>query len=67
MLDDLKGILFQFLMRGFIVILHLHIVNNGTNRRDNMLNPFEAAWDTIKTMVDNEPKTPLHVGEVMSL
>lgn len=32
-----------------------------------MLNPLEAILDTIKTMFDNEPKSPLHVGEVMSL
>ncbi|WP_335869541.1 DUF3231 family protein [Bacillus sp. 2205SS5-2] len=32
-----------------------------------MVNPFEALWDTIKPMVDEEPKPPLHVGEVMNL
>ncbi|WP_261134450.1 DUF3231 family protein [Bacillus sp. Marseille-Q3570] len=29
-----------------------------------MSNPFEAAWNTLKTLVDDEPKNPLHVGEV---
>lgn len=29
-----------------------------------MANPIEAAWKTMKTLVDNEPKSPLHVGEV---
>ncbi|MBM7660263.1 hypothetical protein JOC85_001030 [Bacillus mesophilus] len=31
-----------------------------------MSNPFEAVWKTLKSMVDIEPKSPLHVGEVMS-
>ncbi|WP_430789782.1 DUF3231 family protein [Virgibacillus flavescens] len=31
-----------------------------------MVNPFEAVWNTLKTLVDDEPKAPLHVGEVMS-
>lgn len=31
-----------------------------------MANPFEAIWNTMRTLVDDEPKTPLHVGEVMS-
>nr|WP_246202628.1 DUF3231 family protein [Virgibacillus doumboii] len=29
-----------------------------------MTNPFEAAMKVMKTIVDNEPKSPLHVGEV---
>ncbi|WP_085523416.1 DUF3231 family protein [Tuberibacillus sp. Marseille-P3662] len=29
-----------------------------------MANPIEAALKTMKTLVDNEPKQPLHVGEV---
>ncbi|WP_261176541.1 DUF3231 family protein [Anaerobacillus sp. CMMVII] len=32
-----------------------------------MSNPFEAVWNTLKTLVDKEPKSPLHVGEVMSI
>ncbi|MGP4080468.1 DUF3231 family protein [Pseudalkalibacillus sp. R45] len=32
-----------------------------------MPNPFEAVWNTLKTLVDNEPKNPLHVGEVMGI
>ncbi|MGZ4105840.1 MAG: DUF3231 family protein, partial [Tumebacillaceae bacterium] len=32
-----------------------------------MTNIFEAIQSVIKTFVDNEPKSPLHVGEVMSL
>lgn len=32
-----------------------------------MTNPFEAVWSTFKTLVDNEPASPLHVGEVMSI
>ncbi len=32
-----------------------------------MPNPFEAVWNTLKTVVDQEPKAPLHVGEVMSM
>ncbi|HAQ07107.1 MAG TPA: hypothetical protein DCR24_06145 [Bacillus bacterium] len=32
-----------------------------------MTNPFEAVWNTLKTLVDNEPVSPLHVGEVMSI
>lgn len=32
-----------------------------------MSNPFEAAWNTLKLLVDNEPKSPMHVGEVMSI
>lgn len=31
-----------------------------------MVNPFEAVWNTLKTLIDDEPKSPLHVGEVMS-
>ncbi|WP_456276338.1 DUF3231 family protein [Bacillus sp. AK128] len=31
-----------------------------------MSNPFEAVWNTLKTIVDHEDKAPLHVGEVMS-
>ncbi|MDQ0254485.1 hypothetical protein J2S74_001864 [Evansella vedderi] len=31
-----------------------------------MPNPFEAFWNTLKTMTDNDPKLPLHVGEVMA-
>lgn len=30
-----------------------------------MPNPFEAVWSLLKTGLDNGPKTPLHVGEVM--
>ena len=32
-----------------------------------MVNRFEAFWNTLKTLVDNEPKSPLHVGEVMGI
>jgi hypothetical protein len=32
-----------------------------------MSNPFEAVMNTIKTIVVTDPKTPLHVGEVMSI
>ncbi|MFN7252371.1 MAG: DUF3231 family protein [Anaerobacillus sp.] len=32
-----------------------------------MSNPFEAVWNTLKTLVDTEPKSQLHVGEVMSI
>ncbi|MBG9451508.1 hypothetical protein ABE67_20115 [Cytobacillus firmus] len=32
-----------------------------------MRNPFEAIKETIKNFADNEPKPPLHVGEVMDL
>ncbi|MFY2158014.1 DUF3231 family protein [Cytobacillus firmus] len=32
-----------------------------------MRNPFEAIKVTIKNFADNEPKPPLHVGEVMDL
>lgn len=32
-----------------------------------MSNPFEAVWSTLKTLVDTENKSPLHVGEVMSI
>ena len=32
-----------------------------------MVNRFEAFWNTFKTLVDNEPKSPLHVGEVMAI
>ncbi|GLB59584.1 DUF3231 family protein [Cytobacillus sp. NCCP-133] len=32
-----------------------------------MKNPFEAIAETIKNFADNEPKPPLHVGEVMDL
>lgn len=32
-----------------------------------MINPFEAVWDMMKGNMDNEPKAPLHVGEVMNL
>ena len=31
-----------------------------------MENIIEAAINTIKSMFDDEPKDPLHVGEVMS-
>lgn len=30
-----------------------------------MSNPFEAVWSTLKSLVDNDNKHPLHVGEVM--
>jgi hypothetical protein len=29
-------------------------------------NVFEALINTLKTLVDNEPKSPLHTGEVTS-
>ncbi|MFB4166082.1 hypothetical protein ACE1TI_20385 [Alteribacillus sp. JSM 102045] len=32
-----------------------------------MPNPFEAFWNILKTLVDTEPKAPMHVGEVMSM
>jgi hypothetical protein len=32
-----------------------------------MSNPFETAWNALKTVIDTEPKSPLHVGEVMSI
>ncbi|SDH38982.1 Protein of unknown function [Alteribacillus persepolensis] len=32
-----------------------------------MPNPLEAVWHTLKTLVDKDPKAPLHVGEVMGL
>lgn len=31
-----------------------------------MANVIEAAIETIKKMIDDDPKGPLHVGEVMS-
>ncbi|MGO4889884.1 DUF3231 family protein [Anaerobacillus sp. MEB173] len=31
-----------------------------------MPNPFEAFWNTLKTMTDYDTKAPLHVGEVMT-
>ncbi|MFD2446578.1 DUF3231 family protein [Bacillus sp. CGMCC 1.16607] len=32
-----------------------------------MPNPFETVWNTLMTLVENEPKQPLHVGEVMTI
>ncbi|MFC4321983.1 DUF3231 family protein [Litchfieldia salsa] len=28
-----------------------------------MSNPLEAVWNTFKTLIDNEPKSPLHIME----
>ncbi|WP_078543507.1 DUF3231 family protein [Litchfieldia alkalitelluris] len=32
-----------------------------------MSNPFEAVWNTLKTLIDDEPKSPLHIIEAGDL
>nr|WP_307467278.1 DUF3231 family protein [Paenibacillus harenae] len=33
---------------------------------DNLTNVFEAVKDVMKTLIDDEPKPPLHIGEAMT-
>lgn len=37
-----------------------------TKEVNDLTSVFEAVKDVMKTLIDDEPKPPLHVGEVMS-